>query len=202
MRRKTRNNSGGEANRLLGPLLTDKKKTVLAASLIAVMAFMWIRVLRKDAPQSAAASSITQQGGSETQSNAPSRVSFVELPKATGRHDVITRDFFTAGNWWRSIKGVGGENLSGTEQVTFVSAQGDQEVISLLAARLNLEAIVRDKNLQAFINGKFLSAGDKLLIREGVRTFECEVVQIRENQVDIRCGQAQVTLKLRQLVED
>lgn len=196
MRRKTKNSSNGEANKILSAL-ADKKKAVLAACLVAVMAFMWIRLLRKDAPQSAQASPAMQQ----TSASSPPKISFVDLPKVPGRHDVIARDFFAPGDWWKSIKGIGGQNRTGTEEVKVVSAKGDREVINLLAARLNLEAIVKDP-LQAFINGKLLSVGDKLLIREGVRTLDCEVVQIEQNQVTIRCGQSQVTLKLSQVVEN
>ena len=203
MRRKTKNSSNGEANKILSALV-DKKKAVLAACLVAVMAFMWIRLLRKDAPQSAQANPTMQQtsASSQGQPATPSKISFVELPKVPGRHDVITRDFFAPGDWWKSIKGIEGQNRTGTEEARVVSAKGDREVINLLAARLNLEAIVKDKNLQAFINGKLLSVGDKLLIREGVRTLDCEVVQIEQNQVAIRCGQSQVTLKLSQVVEN
>jgi len=203
MRRKTKNSSNGKANKILSALV-DKKKAVLAACLVAVMAFMWIRLLRKDAPQSAQANPTMQQtsASSQGQPATPSKISFVELPKVPGRHDVITRDFFAPGDWWKSIKGIEGQNRTGTEEARVVSAKGDREVINLLAARLNLEAIVKDKNLQAFINGKLLSVGDKLLIREGVRTLDCEVVQIEQNQVAIRCGQSQVTLKLSQVVEN
>jgi len=200
MRRKTKNSSNGEANKILSAL-ADKKKAVLAACLVAVMAFMWIRLLRKDAPQSAQANPTMQQtsASSQGQPATPSKISFVELPKVPGRHDVIARDFFAPGDWWKSIKG---QNRTGTEEVRVVSAKGDREVINLLAARLNLGAIVEDKNLQAFINGKLLSVGDKLLIREGVRTLDCEVVQIEQNQVIIRCGQSELTLKLSQVVEN
>ncbi|MCJ7676000.1 MAG: hypothetical protein MUO33_12740 [Sedimentisphaerales bacterium] len=203
MRRKTKNSSNGEANKILSALV-DKKKAVLAACLVAVMAFMWIRLLRKDAPQSAQANPTMQQtsASSQGQPATPSKISFVELPKVPGRHDVIARDFFAPGDWWKSIKGIEGQNRTGAEEVRVVSAKGDREVINLLGARLNLEAIVKDKNLQAFINGKLLSVGDKLLIREGVRTLDCEVVQIEQNQVTIRCGQSQVTLKLSQVVEN
>jgi hypothetical protein len=200
MRQKAKNSSNGRANTILSPLVADKRRVVLAACLISIMAFMWIRVLCKDKPQAAAANSTTQQASplSQGQPNSPSKISFVELPKVAGRHDVITRDFFTPGFWWKSIKG----NSSGADELKFASSRGDQGVIDLLAAKLKLEAIVKDKNLQAFINGKLLSVGDKLLIREGVRTFECEVVQIEENQVTIRCGQAEVTLKLKNVIED
>jgi len=203
MRRKAKNSSNGNgtANAILSPLLADKRKVVLAVCLIAVMAFMWVRVLRKDSPSAAGANSLPPQVGSENRQSPPSKVSFVDLPKVAGRHDVIARDFFDPGDWWRSIKGIPGPNSLGTGQVTLVSSRGDQEVIDLLAAKLKLEATVKGKNLQAFINGKWLSVGDKLFVREAGRTLECEVVQVEENQVSIRCGQAEVTLKLKQIVE-
>jgi len=201
MRRNAKNSSNGGASAILSPLLADKRKVVLAACLIGVMAFMWVRVLRKDGPAAAGANSLLPQVGSENQAAPPSKVSFVELPKVAGRHDVIARDFFASGDWWKSVKGIQGQDSLGTDQVKLVSSRGDQEVIDLLAAKLKLGAVVRDRKLQAFINGKLLSVGDKLLVREGVRTLECEVVQIEENQVAIRCGQAEVTLKLKQIVE-
>jgi len=206
MRQKAKNSSNGGANTILSPLVADKRRVVLAACLISIMAFMWIRVLCKDKPQAAAANSMTQQASplSQGQPNSPLKISFVELPKVAGRHDVITRDFFTPGLWWKSIKGEQGGNLSDTNKVKFVSSRGDQGVIDVLAAKLKLEAIVtvKGKNLQAFINGKWLSVGDKLPIREGGRTFECEVVQIEENQVAIRCEQTEVTLTLNKVIED
>jgi hypothetical protein len=52
----------------------------------------------------------------------------------------------------------------------------------------------------ALINNKVISAGDKVLIRDGVDTYECEVIEIKEeNMVVIKCRDAEVTLKLMQV---
>jgi preprotein translocase subunit YajC len=40
--------------------------------------------------------------------------------------------------------------------------------------------------------------GDKVLIRDGIDTYECEVIEIKENTVVIKCREAEVTLKLTQ----
>jgi hypothetical protein len=60
---------------------------------------------------------------------------------------------------------------------------------------------VLGKNPQAFINGKLLSRGNKLLIGDGAMTYECEVVGIEENAVFMRCGKSQITLKLARAIE-
>jgi len=43
--------------------------------------------------------------------------------------------------------------------------------------------------------------GDKVLIRDGVDIYECEVIEIKEqeNKVIIKCREAEVTLKLTQV---
>jgi hypothetical protein len=199
--RQNTTNTGDGVNRVLGPLVAQKKKTVLAVGLIAMMAFMWIRVLTKDGPEAAEATALTQPAPSEDGSNSQSKIWFVKLPKIKGRHDVITRDVFTPGDWWKSHKGREGQDSSDVEQVEVVSTGGDQEVISLVAAKLKLEAIAFGGSPWAFINGKLLSVGDKLVIKEGTRTFECEVVQIEQNMVVIRCGQAEITLKLKRVTD-
>ena len=54
-------NYGGLAKGLFGPLAAEKKKTVVASCLIAVMAIMWIRVFTKQAPEAAEAALTTEQ---------------------------------------------------------------------------------------------------------------------------------------------
>ena len=54
-------------------------------------------------------------------------------------------------------------------------------------------------NPRAFINNKVISVGDKVLIRDGVDTYECEVIEIKENMVVIKCREAEVTLRLTQV---
>ena len=54
---------------------------------------------------------------------------------------------------------------------------------------------------QAFINDVLLSVGDKLPVRDGDNTYECEVIRIEENKVFIRCGQTEIQLKLAETIE-
>ena len=177
-------NSGDGANMLFSRLAAEKKKTVMAIGLIAVMVFMWAKVLGGGGPKSAKAALTGQKSMSAEKSDSQLKISFVELPEVKGRNDVLTRDFFTAGKSG-DIKEVGIDYRDGNE-----------EFVRRIAEKLRLEAIVMDENPQAFINDKLLRVGDKLLTGDGVDTYECEVVGIEENTVFIMCGEAKITLKI------
>jgi ADP-ribose pyrophosphatase YjhB (NUDIX family) len=188
-------NNGSRGNRIAGRLAAEKKKTVIAVCLIAVMILMWVRLLVKKGPQNAVASETAEE--TAVQTNPELKISFIELPKVTGRNDALTKDFFTVSNWQDFAAGREG-NSGGIKEVSVVPRDGSEETISRVAGKLRLEAIVEGENPRAFINDKLLSVGDKLFIGDGINTYECEVVKIEETKVVIRCGQAEVTLRLTQ----
>lgn len=190
-------NTVNGANRLVGRLAAEKKKTVTALCLIALMAFMWARLLGKKTPVTAAASQ--RQENVDQDVNVELKISFIELPKIPGRNDVLTRDFFAADGWMNFL---GNEKKPGNKEVIVIG--GNEEVVKRwVAENLKLEAIVigSDGNPQAYINGKLLSVGDKLLVRKGGNQYECEVVGIEENMVVIKCLESEITLKLTKVIE-
>jgi hypothetical protein len=189
-------NGGSGGNRLFSRLAAGKKKTVIAVCLITVMAFMWVRVLGRKGPQSADAAVMTQDV-TDGQTKPELKISFMELPKVEGRNDVLTRDFFAVGSWRDFMRGGEGKS-GGIEEVSVVSRKGGEETARRVAEKLKLEAIVLGKNPLAIINDMRLSVGDKLFIRDGINTYECEVTEIEENMVSIRCGETEVTLRLTQ----
>ena len=196
MEQRLKNSSGG-ANRLFSRLAADKKKTVIALCLIAVMAFMWARVLVRKTPQSAEAAERNGQVKPDTSaSNSQLKISFIELPRIKGRNDGLTRDFFAVDDWQSFIGNAEGENLIGIGELGHVSGDASEEVVRKVAEKLKLEAIGLGENPQAFINDKLLSLGDKLSVADGASTYECEVVGIEENMVFIKFGEAEITLKL------
>lgn len=196
---KTVRNSDNGTNRLVGRLAAEKKKTVTALCLIAVMVFMWARVLGNKTPENAAAVMRQDNMAPDFEgANLELNISFIELPKIAGRNDVLTRDFFAVGNWQDFIRNREGKNL--TEDVNIVS-RNNKEVMKRVAEKLKLEAIGLDGNPQVFINSKLLSLGDTLLVRDGGETYECEVVGIEENAVLIKCGEAEITLKTTKMIE-
>jgi len=194
-------NTGSRTNRLLSQLTAGKKKTVLAFCLIALMAFMWVRVLTKKGPEAAEATMMAQQRDSEEQVKPQLNISFIELPKVAGRNDVITRDFFSSDGWQAFVKDEEGKNWTGNAEVSLISGDRNREVLSNVARKLKLEAIELGENPRAFINGKLLSAGDKLQLKDGGHASECEVVRIEENMVVVRCAEVEITLKLMEATE-
>jgi hypothetical protein len=184
-------NDGKGANRVFSRLAAEKKKSIVALCLIAVMGFMWVRVLLKKTPESAEAAARQDEVKPDTSaSNSELKISFIELPKVAGRNDVLTKDFFAVNDWQ--------DFIDGKKEVSVVSRDDDEEIVERVTEKLKLEAIALGKNPQAFINDKLLSVGDKLLVAEGVDTYECEVVGIEEKTVSIRCREAEITLKLTQ----
>ena len=191
-------NRGGRVKVLFGQLAAEKKKAVTASCLVVVMAFMWVRVLTKEAPEAAEGALVAEQLNAEGASNQELKISFVELPKVVGRNDVITRDFF-ASDGWRHFDGGQGRNLAVIEEVNIISKDGNEEVIRKVAKKLKLEAIVLSTNPRAYINNKVMSVGDRVLIVEGVDTYECEIVAIEENTVIMKCREAEITLRIQQV---
>jgi len=188
VKQNVRDNSSGP-NRIMSQLAAEKKKTITALCLIGLMVFMWVKVLGGKTPQSAEATLMAQKANLDTSRvNSELKISFIELPKVKGRNDVLTRDFFAADGW---------QVMRGGE-VNVVSKDGSEGVVTRIAKKLNLEAIGLGKNPQAFINDKLLSVGDKLLVRDGVNTYECEVIGIEENTVSVRYGEVEIQLKLAQ----
>ncbi|MDT8302982.1 MAG: hypothetical protein RQ760_15990 [Sedimentisphaerales bacterium] len=197
MKQKARNKSRG-GNRFFNHLAAEKKKAVLALCLISLMAFMWIKVLTKTSPQAAEAELIAELI-METQSEPELEISFIELPRVAGRNDMVTRDFFASDGWQSFVGGRGLKSVA-VEEIDIVSKNDDQEVIRRkVADNLKLEAIVSSEDSMAFINDKVLRAGDKMFVRDGNESYECEVVEIKENIVVIRCMEAMITLKMTQV---
>ena len=189
-------NSNTGASRILNRLAEDKKKSVTALCLIAVMAVMWLRVLIRKAPDGAEAAPVTDQTSTKDVPREGYRVSFVELPKVAGRNDVIGRDFF-ASNGWRHFVDRQRRKPGGIEKVSIVSTNGNEEVIKRIAEKLNLEATIVGGTPWAFINGQPLNIGGKLSISDGADTYDCEVIDIKDNAVEIKCREAEIRLSIK-----
>jgi hypothetical protein len=188
--------SGARANRLLSQLAAEKKKTATALCLIALMAFMWIKVLAGKTPRTAQGGLLTQIATFDLPGpDSQLKISFVQLPEVKGRNDVLTRDFFAANDWTDFLRGRRG--LTGVKEVD-IQKGGSEETARRIARSLKLEAIGLGETPQAFINDKILSVGDKFRIGDGIAEYECEVVVIEEDTVFVRCGEVEVRLKFVQ----
>ena len=195
MKQNMKDNYAG-IRKILERLADEKKKSVTALSLMAVMAVMWVKMLTGKTPQGAEAGPATEQASTENPPNEKYIVSFVELPKVAGRNDVIVRDFFSPNGWRHFVDGRR-RKPDGIEQVSVVSTSGNEEVIKEVAERkLRLGAIMLSANSRVFINDDLLLIGEKVLVTDGTERYEFEVIEIEKNTVVLTCREAEITLKL------
>jgi len=200
MKEHTKNNKDG-INRLLGQLAVEKKKVGIAVCLITVMAVMWVKVLTKKGPQSVQAAPMIEETDVERQVKDAMKITYVDLPQVSGRDDLISRDFFASAGWQDFKSDEQGDSGVEIEEVGVEPTDDSEEVVAIVAQHLSLQAIVMGRKPQAFINEKLVSMGEELVVTDGAQMYECEVVEIRENSVLIRCREAEVVLKLVETVD-
>jgi len=174
-----RKNGKNGFDKLLKQLLDNKAKTAIAACLLVLMLFMWVKVLAGKGP---AHTSASQSEGIESQLKKIKeakaieeriKIEYVELPAIEGRHNVLKRDFFSTGPV---------ENKS---KVEVVNNNKDKDV-SGLNKKLSLEAIEMGTVPQVFINGKLLGIGEILKVADGEQIYEFEIKAISENEVKLK----------------
>ena len=184
-------NSGSRQNRIFEQLAAEKKKTITAICLIAVMAFMWVRVLGGKTGDEAQAALTNTTAANEQSNSEPLKITYIDLPVVKGRNDVLNRDFFA----------VDDAQLGGGRRADVVTKNGSEVVFKQIAGKIKLEAIVLGQSPRAYVNNKLLTVGDSLVVTEAGNKYEFEVVKIEANKVLIRCGQAEIILKLVQAIE-
>ncbi|MFA5553303.1 MAG: hypothetical protein WCZ89_09975 [Phycisphaerae bacterium] len=172
---------------LIGQFYAQKKKSFVALSLVAIMIFMWIRLLRSQSPKTAAGSVVTSGAASASKDASDTRIKFITLPSIAGRHDVLHRDFF------QMDAGI----FSGAKP-NIMSFGPAGETVVRIARMLKLDAISMGAEPQAFINDRLLKAGQKIIVREGDKQYECEVTDIQPNVVTVKIEDTEVELKLKE----
>lgn len=183
---------------VLKRLAAEKKKSVIAFTLVSLMLFMWIRVFTGSGPQQANAMPQMQELNTGQKSPAV-QVSFIELPEVRGKNDKLTGDFFSPSGW-EGFPVDNGEN-SKSKKVNFLSEDTGSRAIEEVAKKLTLEAIELGDRPRAFINNKSLLIGEKLRIRSGQKMYMFEVMDIEQNQVVLRCESVKVKLNLGSVFE-
>ena len=183
-------------HRTVGYLAQDRKKTVAAIALIAIMAVMWSRVLLGRKPESADASASRNKAA--TQEDYHAAIRFQELPIIPGRNDRINRDFFAVEDWKRFRKSSHVVIAGGDARTPVVSSDRTREAVARVAERLNLEAVLLTKNPQVFVNNQLMNEGDTLSVEEGAETYDFEIVHIEADSVLVRCRERQLTLQVAQ----
>jgi len=172
--------------KLVVRVTAEKKKTVFALCLIAVMVLMWVRMLTSSAPKDSEAALFEQPLAEEQQE--VQKICFIELPSVKGRNDTLARDFFVIDNEGFGIT---------VEEVNIIPQQEDNEaIIRKIAGKLKLKAIVSGPEPEVFINDKLLSAGDRLIVVDEDGRYEFEVIGVRGNIVVIGYEHSEIKLRL------
>lgn len=188
-------------NRLFEKVAAEKKKAGIALCLIAIMTVMWVKVLTKKGPESSQASSVIQVADVDNYLDDAINITYVDLPQVPGRDDLISRDFFASEGWRNFGLGYQEGDIVDVKDVSEEKTDDTKEVAAIVMQHVKLEVIIMGERPQAFINNKLMSVGKKLIVTDGSEMYECEVIEIRENSVLIRCKDAEIVLKLVQTVE-
>lgn len=197
-------NNPGKANSLVSYFAMQRPKTLVAAGLIGLMVFMWVRVLTKKRAAAQAQAAPTSQAGilnaDEWRKN-HTKIQFIKLPEVKGRNDVLSRDFFADRRWERFTKDADGKNSNKTEEVNVVAKYGSEngrrkKAVLRLAEELTLDAVVLGRNTEAFIGNTLVSVGDKLQVEDKGELYEFDVVEISENEVVLMCEGVRLEIKM------
>jgi hypothetical protein len=188
------------AHRVLDRLAADKKKTVFAVSLFAVMGFMWFRLLAGRGPGPVSADPGTGQEQAAPQ-KAPRNICYLTLPSVQGRNDYINRDFFAARDWECFRQNRGSQQQGPGAEVRAPVPDPAREVAARVAQKIELVAILGDGTPRAFINDRLLRVGERLTVRDGPDLCEFEVLHIYEDSVLVGCNGTRLTLKLTEHVD-
>ena len=183
---------------LLHRLPVSKGKLIIAAALVSIMAFMWLRLLlfnKSPDTVAGAAATVNTQDKESTAKPSP-QLTYVELPFVRGRHDVLGNDIFRPGNWqaFKTVDNGSGESDRDTDTLT----AGDIRRIDSL---VTLDAIIAEGGGQvreAFINGKLVSVGSKVAVEYDKRSVELTVTEIHRNKVMLRVGEFMLSVMMVQ----
>ncbi|MDH4202511.1 MAG: hypothetical protein OEV87_06420 [Phycisphaerae bacterium] len=193
-----------------GALQNMSPKTTAMIVLLAVMGILWGRVLLSGKKGPAAANAQDAAGIEQmTQTAQPDgnlTLKAVALPQVPGRNDTVSHDLFSADRW--TAFALEGSQNNDRSDVRADSAENAEKMhhtrLEKIAKRLTLEAVIQDaggKPFQAFVDGKILSVGSTLTVKEGPDQYELTLEKISEKEVLFMWNKISVVLKMAETFE-
>lgn len=186
----------------------QKKKVIIAIALIAVMAFMWLRVfLREKGPVVQKANAAMVANGYKQKKDAHQiRLSYIDLPVIPGRNDKITRDIFAPKDWTEFAQS---KSPDGTTLGTDVNVQSNSDSdaerhksnLKQIATNIKLDAILTmndGKQASALIQDKLVAVGSYVPVNYNNFMYELIVTEIDSNSVTLKWKDFTVTVKMLQ----
>ena len=175
--------------------MAEKKKIVIAVTLIGIMAIMWVRVLAKKNGSSVGENPLAIQAAAAEEVSPKVQITYVELPQVKGRNDMLTRDIFSGSTW----EGLGAE-ANGARKPNERIKSGNEKlsdmITEMIGKELRLDAILSGKNPQAYVGGTLVSPGGKLIVKHEGENYEFKAVTMNENEVVLECKGVQVKLSM------
>jgi hypothetical protein len=166
----------------------DRKKVFIAAALIAVMAFMWIRVLLNNKVGNEASASTIDDPAAQIDKKIIEKINieYMKLPVIPGRNDILTNDFFASNNFRAFEFDPEKTQTRTTGNNTNVAGSSN---IDIAVKAIKIDAIIAGQvsgNGEVFIDNKLLSQGSKLQMTHNGRSYEFEVMEIYETKVVLK----------------
>ena len=189
---------------LLHGLPVSKSKLIIAAVLVTIMAFMWLRLLVfNKSPDTAAGGTspgpVDTQARNNTTKPAP-ELTYIELPFVPGRHDVLASNIFRLGTW-QAFETVDDTQNTGSGGPDGKSSALTAADIRKITASITLDAIIAEgggRTPEAFVNGKLVSVGSKVAVEYNKRSVELTVTEIYRNKVMLRVGEFTLNVMMLQ----
>lgn len=173
---------------------TIEPKTVVAAALLLLMGIMWMRVFfTSGKPAQAAAYSETKEK-EQVKAEPAVNIEPVPLPVIAGRNDRLTKDYFAVVLW--------PQQHSSTPQDVQGRLRNDAEqqrldFVNTLLSRLSIDAVLMptgQEPAKVCLNGKVLTEGQTLTLKDKDQTYELTITQIKPNAITIVCDQKAIVL--------
>lgn len=180
-----------------GRVIESKRKIYVASALVAVMAFMWVRVFMSDkaGPESTEAAQV-QALIESTQQEETIKISYIDLAVVPGRNDILTHDMFGSKSFRDETE------KPNIEAVDVTTEQGDpqqeeKELVAQAAKMIKLNAItvgVNGNKNEAFIGDKLMLVGQTFDVVHDRQKFTFTISQISKNKVVLKWNELSVTI--------
>lgn len=191
------NTNNGLSGRIASLAAVERRKVVIAFCLIAVMAFMWIRLLTgKGEPAAASAATpgnaLLQDKGKSIETG----VVYCAPPFIEGRNDILTTDCFTASNWsaFFSKDDVERPEYTGSRSPDHTTRE---QAIKRIAENLRLQITEMGSEPKAFISDMFVKEGGTLNIAAADGEVIFQVIRITRQVVTLECEGMTFEIRLK-----
>ena len=190
---------------LLGGFGADRKKIIIAAALISLMIFMWVRVIlsSKAGNNASAAGAQTQAAieNAQQQTVEEIKIDYIELPVVSGRNDKLSRNFFDADSFSAFPLDPDGGYVPGSGSQGNGVSHDQNRNIDQIVQTIKVDAIIVGNESgkgEVFIAERLLSNGSTFDVDYKGRIYEFEVMEVFESKVVLKWKDVTVTIEMSQ----